>query len=39
MLESGITPQKKPDCCMAGIRAEPASPELPLRAEILRKDF
>jgi hypothetical protein len=39
MLESGITPQKKLDCCMAGIRAKPVSPALPLRTEILRKDF
>jgi hypothetical protein len=39
MVESGVTPQKKLDCCMAGIRAAPAAPALPLRTEILRRDF
>jgi hypothetical protein len=39
MVESGVTPQKKLDYCMAGIRAAPATPALPLRTEILRADF
>jgi hypothetical protein len=39
MVESGVTPQKKLDCCMAGIRAAPVSPALLLRTEILREDF
>lgn len=39
MVESEVAPQKKLDCCMAGIRAEPASLALPLRTEILREDF
>jgi hypothetical protein len=39
MVESGITPPKKLDCCMPGIRAKLVSPALPLRSEILREDF
>jgi len=39
MVESGVTPQQKLDCCMAGIRAAPVSPPFLLRTEILREDF
>ena len=39
MVEPGVTPQKKLDCCMAGIRTEPDSVALPLSIAILRVDF
>ena len=39
MVEPGVTPQKKLDCCMAGIRAAPVSVALPLSIAILRVDF